>query len=394
MVYSRPVSRKPILPLHDLRAQYDSIRTEVALALADVLERQDFVLGREVGQLEEEIARLCGARCAVACASGSDALLLALMALDIQPGDEVLAPTFTFFATAGSVARRGARPVFVDIEPRSFNISPAAVEQAVARHPRVRAAIPVDLFGQIPDMEALRSRLPEGVPVIEDAAQAILAERHGCRAGSLGRIGTFSFFPAKNLGGYGDGGMLATNDEALAERLRRLRVHGSKDAYYHDEVGFNSRLDTLQAAVLVVKSRRLEAWTAARVSAAERYTGLFAERGLAPPEAVHPTEERPVVLPRFEPGPGHRHVFHQYTIRALDRDRLQVALDSEGIRTAIYYPLPLHLQRCFAYLGGKEGDCPEAERAAREVLSLPIFPEITEEQQQRVVMAIARFYGH
>ncbi len=393
MVYSRPVSRKPILPLHDLRAQYDSIRTEVALAMADVLERQDFVLGREVAQLEEEIARLCGVRHAVACANGSDALLLALMAVDIRPGDEVLAPTFTFFATAGAVARRGARPVFVDIEPRSFNISPEALERAVARHPKVRAAIPVDLFGQIPDMEALRARLPEGVVIIEDAAQAILAERNGCRAGSLGRVGSFSFFPSKNLGGYGDGGMLATNDEALAERLRRLRVHGSRDAYYHDEVGFNSRLDTLQAAVLLVKVRHLEAWTALRIVAAARYTRLLVERGLARPEALYPSQESPVVVPAFQPSPGQRHVFHQYTIRALGRDRLQAALDAEGIRTGIYYPLPLHLQRCFADLGGKQGDCPEAESASREALSLPIFPEITEEQQQRVVSAIAHFYG-
>ncbi len=416
------MSRKPVLPLHDFQAQYDAIRTDVALAIADVLQRQDFVLGREVRQLEEEIARLCGVRCAVACASGSDALLLALMALDIRAGDEVLVPSFTFFATAGAVARLGARPLFVDIEPRSFNISVNALERAVTRRRQVRAAIPVDLFGQIAEMEALRACLPEGLPIIEDAAQAILAERGGRRAGSLGRVGTFSFFPAKNLGAYGDGGMLVTDDETLAERARLLRVHGSrapagagatekapagagatekapagagateKDRYYHDEVGINSRLDTLQAAVLLVKLRRLEAWTAARQCAAERYTRLFTERGLTREDAVYPSEESPVVAPRAEPGPGHRHVFHQYTIRALDRDRLHLALDREGIQTAIYYPLPLHLQRCFAALGGKEGDCPEAERAAREVLSLPMVAEITEEQQQRVVAAIAAFF--
>ena len=385
------MSRKPVLPLHDLRAQYDSIRTEVALALADVLERQEFVLGREVGQLEEGMARLCGTRHAVACANGSDALLLALLALDLGAGEEVAVPSFTFVATAGAVARLGARPVFVDIEPRSFNISPEALAQAVVRHPKLRAAIPVDLFGQISDMEALRECLPEGVPIVEDAAQAILAERHGSRAGSLGRMGTFSFYPAKNLGGYGDGGMVVTDDDAHAARLRRLRVHGSTDSYYHDEVGFNSRLDTLQAAVLLVKLRHLEAWTAARERAAERYTRLFLERGLAQAAALYPSEERPVVVPQAESGGG-RHVFHQYTIRALDRDRLHLALEAEGIRTAIYYPLPLHLQRCFVPLGGREGDCPEAERAAREVLSLPIFPEITDEQQQRVVAAIAAFF--
>ena len=385
------MSRKAVLPLHDLRAQYDSIRTEVALALADVLERQEFVLGREVRQLEEEMARRCRIRYGVACANGSDALLLALLALDVRAGDEVAVPSFTFVATAGAVARLGARPVFVDVEPRSFNISPAALEQAVARHPKLRAVIPVDLFGQIPNMEELRARLPEGVAVVEDAAQAILAERHGSRAGSLGRMGTFSFFPAKNLGGYGDGGMVVTDDEPQAARLRRLRVHGSTDSYYHDEVGLNSRLDTLQAAVLLVKLRYLEAWTAARERAAERYTRLFVERGLAQAAALYPSDERPVVVPQAEPGVG-RHVFHQYTIRALDRDRLYLALEAEGIRTAIYYPLPLHLQRCFASLGGKEGDCPEAERAAGEVLSLPIFPEITEEQQQRVVAAVAAFF--
>ena len=385
------MSRKPVLPLHDLRAQYDSIRTEVALALADVLERQEFVLGREVRQLEEEMARLCGTRHAVACANGSDALLLALLALDVRAGDEVAVPSFTFVATAGAVARLGARPVFVDIEPRSFNMSPASLEQAVARHQKLRAAIPVELFGQIPDMRALRERLPEGVPIVEDAAQAILAERHGRRAGGLGRIGTFSFYPAKNLGGYGDGGMVVTDDDALAARLRRLRVHGSTDSYYHEEVGLNSRLDTLQAAVLLVKLRHLEAWTAARERAAERYTRLLAESGLAQAATLFPSDEHPVVVPAAEPGGG-RHVFHQYTIRALDRDRLHLALEAAGIRTAIYYPLPLHLQRCFASLGGKEGDCPEAERAAREVLSLPIFPEITDEQQQRVVAAIAAFF--
>ena len=385
------MSRKPVLPLHDLCAQYDSIRTEVALALADVLERQEFVLGREVRQLEEEMARLCGTRHAVACANGSDALLLALLALDVRAGDEVTVPSFTFVATAGAVARLGARPVFVDIEPRSFSISPEALAQAVVRHPKLRAVIPVDLFGQIPDMEALREHLPEGVVVVEDAAQAILAERHGSRAGSLGRMGTFSFYPAKNLGGYGDGGMVVTDDDAHAARLRRLRVHGSTDSYYHDEVGFNSRLDTLQAAVLLVKLRHLEAWTAARERAAERYTRLFLERGLVQAAALFPSDEHPVVVPQAESGAG-RHVFHQYTIRALDRDRLHLALEAEGIRTAIYYPLPLHLQRCFAPLGGKEGDCPEAERAAREVLSLPIFPEITDEQQQRVVAAIAAFF--
>lgn len=392
--YSRPeVSGEPIIPIQDLRAQYESIRSEIAMALAEVLERQDFILGREVSQLEEQVARLCGTRCAVTCASGSDALLLALMALNIRPGDEVLVPSFTFFATAGSVARLGARPVFADIEPASFNISPESVGRLTAGHPGLRAAIPVDLYGQMPDMDALLARLPSGLPVIEDAAQAILAEHGGRRAGSFGRAGAFSFYPTKNLGGYGDGGMLATNDEQLAERLRRLRVHGSADRYYHDEAGINSRLDTLQAAVLLVKLRHVEGWTVAREQAAARYHRLLAEIGLSCPGLVYPSEKHPVVPPAVTPGPGRRHVFHQYTARVLERDRLRAALENDGIRTAVFYPLPLHLQKCFAHLGGRECDCPEAERASREVLSLPIFPEITEEQQGRVVAAIARFFG-
>ncbi len=391
VIFAGVVPCRPFLPLHDFRAQYESIRSDVALAMAGVLERQDFVLGREVAELEQEMARACGTRCAVACASGSDALLLALMALDVRAGDEVLVPPFTFFATAGAAARLGARPVFVDIEPRSFNISAASLEEAARRHPAARAAIPVDLFGQIPDMDAIRAALP-GVPIIEDAAQAVLAEYGGRRAGGHGRIATFSFFPSKNLGAFGDGGMMTTGDEALAERLRRLRVHGAAERYYHDEAGINSRLDTLQAAVLLVKLRRLEGWTAARQRAAERYAALFAEAGLVKDDVIYPSSGAPVVLPRVEPGPGRRHVFHQYTIRALRRDALKATLEEQGIGSAIYYPLPLHLQKCFAGLGGKEGDCPEAERAAREVLSLPIFAEITGEQQRRVVDAIALFF--
>ncbi len=411
------------IPLQDFRAQYESIRTDVALALAEVLERQDFVLGREVTQLEQEMARLCGTRYAVACASGSDALLLALMALDVAAGDEVLVPTFTFFATAGAVARLGARPVFTDIDPRTFNLSPDSVERIAARHSKIKAAIPVDLFGQVADFDSLATRLPANLPLIEDAAQAILAKAgaRAARAGSFGRIGCFSFYPTKNLGAYGDAGLLTTDDEALAGRLRRLRVHGGHDRYFHDEVGINSRLDTLQAAVLLVKLRRLETWTLARETAAARYNQAFAEAGLSCPGNVYPGKEYPVVAPaadercevrgarceepaalpsnleprtaNLSPGRHVRHVYHQYTTRALDRDRLRAFLDAEGIRSAVFYPLPLHLQKCFASLGGKPGDCPEAERAAQEVVSLPIFPEITAEQQQRVVETIARFYA-
>jgi dTDP-4-amino-4,6-dideoxygalactose transaminase len=385
--------RKPIIPLQDFRAQYESLRDEVAMALASVLERQDFVLGREVKELEEEMARVCGTRHAVGCGCGSDALLLALMALDIRPGDEVLAPAFTFFATAAAPARLGARPVFADIDPASFNVSPATAERAAAGCARLRAAIPVDLFGQVADLEGIQAALGPGVALVEDAAQAILATRGGRLAGSFGRIGAFSFYPTKNLGAMGEAGMLTTGDDELAGRLRRLRVHGETERYYHEEIGINSRLDTLQAAVLLVKLRKLEQWTAARECAAERYNRLLIQAGLAEPGAAYPTPERPVAVPAKTPAPASRHVYHQYTIRAHERDGLRAALDAGGIRTGLYYPVPLHLQRSFAQFGGRPGDCPEAERAAAEVLSLPMFAEITPEQQQRVVESIAGFYG-
>ena len=385
--------RKPIIPLQDFRAQYESLRDEVAMALASVLERQDFVLGREVKELEEEMARVCGTRHAVGCGCGSDALLLALMALDIRPGDDVLAPAFTFFATAAAPARLGARPVFADIDPASFNVSPATAERAAAGCARLRAAIPVDLFGQVADLEGIQAALGPGVALVEDAAQAILATRGGRLAGSFGRIGAFSFYPTKNLGAMGEAGMLTTGDDELAGRLRRLRVHGETERYYHEEIGINSRLDTLQAAVLLVKLRKLEQWTAARECAAERYNRLLIQAGLAEPGAAYPTPERPVAVPAKTPAPASRHVYHQYTIRAHERDGLRAALDAGGIRTGLYYPVPLHLQRSFAQFGGRPGDCPEAERAVAEVLSLPMFAEITPHQQQRVVESIAGFYG-
>lgn len=392
MVYSR-VSAKAIIPLQDFRAQYESIRSEVAIALAGVLERQDFVLGREVSELEREMARLCRVRHAIACASGTDALLLALMALDIRPGDAVIVPAFTFFATAAAPARLGARPVFADIEPASFNLSPASAAELAAGATRARAVIPVDLFGQVADMEAIGAALGGSVPLVEDAAQAVLATRGGRMAGSFGRIGAFSFYPTKNLGAMGDAGLLTTDDDELAERLRRLRVHGEKQRYHHEEIGINSRLDTLQAAVLLVKLRRLEPWTAARECAAQRYDRLFSQSGLSQPGAVYPTAERPVVVPARGAEGGARHVYHQYTIRARERDRLRAALDAEGIRTGLYYPVPLHLQPAFAPCGTRPSACPEAERAAAEVLSLPMFAEITARQQQRVVDSIAGFYA-
>lgn len=363
------------IPLVNLRGQYEEIRTEVALALSDVLERGDFILGREVGLLEEQVATLCGRRFAIACASGSDALTLALMALGIGPGDEVLVPAFTFFATASCVARVGASPVFVDIEPHSFNLDPAKLPR------KARAIIPVDLFGQVAEMEKLSDAAEL---LVEDAAQAILAGRNGRRAGSFGVLSALSFYPTKNFAACGDAGMLLTDDEALAEKLRRLRAHGASENYLHQEIGLNSRMDTFQAAILLVKLKRLECWTEQRIAAAAVYDRLFRESG-QDGECV----EIPTVAP------GNHHVYHQYTIRVLgwlpQRDPLRDELHEQGIGSAVYYPVPLHLQPCFSHLGAKMGDLKESERASREVLSLPLYPGITEAQQERVVEAIGDF---
>ncbi len=347
-------------------------------AVERVFENQTFVLGAEVEEFERAAAEYCRARHAIGCASGSDALLLALMAYDIGPGDEVITVPFTFFATAGSIARLGAKPVFVDIRADDFNINPELIERAIT--PRTRAIIPVHLFGQCAAMEALmeiaqRHRLP----VIEDAAQAIGADLHERRAGTMSEIGCFSFFPSKNLGGAGDGGLLTTNDDELAEKLRMLRVHGSKVKYYHRYVGINSRLDALQAAVLRVKLKYLDAWTEARQRNAARYNALFAEAGLE--EVITPVAH-----------PGRRHIYNQYTIRCPQRDELMADLKEQGIGTEVYYPVPLHLQECFAYLSYGAGDLPVSEQTARECLSLPIYPELTAEMQQYVVEKIAEFY--
>jgi len=344
-----------------------------------VVDDQLFILGEPVQRLEAEVARLSHSAHAVGCASGTDALLLALRALDIARGDEVITTPFTFFATAGTVHNVGATPVFVDIEPDTFNISPEAA--AGARTARTKAIIPVDLFGQMAALERIEALCP-GVPVIEDAAQTIGASRviDGQRvmAGERATIGTFSFFPSKNLGGYGDGGMMVTQDEALATRLRRLRVHGGLKTYIHDEVGYNSRLDALQAAVLAAKLPHLHHWSAGRRANAAYYTSAFADVPEVRPPYVDPANES---------------IFNQYTIRVDRRDALQEHLKSKGIGSSVYYPLPLHLQPCFAYLGYKEGACPEAERAAGEVLSLPIYPELTSAQLDEVVGVIRAFYG-
>ena len=371
------------VPLLDLKAQYATIRDDVVAAMMKVVDAQTFILGDAVVTLERDIAALSHARHAIGCANGTDALLLAMRALDIGRGDEVVTTPFTFFATAGTVHNVGATPVFVDIEPDTYNIRPDAA--AAARTSKTRAVIPVDLFGQMAAVERIALALP-GLPVIEDAAQSIGARRsidgEARMAGEVPTIGTFSFFPSKNLGGYGDGGMIVTQDDRIAERLRRLRVHGGSRQYYHDEVGYNSRLDALQAAVLSAKLPHLAGWSAGRRRNAAHYDAAFSD--LAATGAV----TTPYVAPENES------IFNQYTLRIASgkRDALQAHLKAHGIGTAIYYPLPLHLQPCFAYLGYKKGQCPESERAAQEVLSLPIYPELTRQQLDEVVAGVTSFF--
>jgi len=368
------------VPLLDLRAQHTTIRDEVVAAMMDVVDSQLFILGAAVERLEQRVAELSHTKFAVGCASGTDALLLALRALDAGPGSEVVTSPFTFFATAGTIHNVGAKPVFVDIDPRTFNILPEAA--GAARTSRTKAVVPVDLFGQMAAIEDVMKALP-GVPVIEDAAQTIGARRSidgvWRMAGEVAAIGTFSFFPSKNLGGYGDGGMMVTQDDALATRLKRLRVHGGATQYFHDEVGYNSRLDTLQAAVLEAKLPHLADWSSKRREHAMYYDRAFADV----PEVRTPTIDA-----------GNESIYNQYTIRADRRDGLQAHLKGKGIGSAIYYPLPLHLQPCFQYLGYRVGSCPESERAAREVLSLPVYPELTRAQQDEVIGGVRSFYGH
>ncbi len=369
------------VPLLDLRGQHQALRPKLLAAIERVLDSQQFVLGSEVEALETEISKYCTTKFAVACASGTDALLLALMALNIQAGDEVITTPFSFFATAGSIARVGGRPRFVDIEPRTYNIDTSLVEAAIT--PRTRAILPVHLYGQCSDMDPLLEiGRRHGLPIIEDAAQAIGAEDRKRRAGSMGHLGCFSFYPTKNLGAAGDGGMLVTDSPDLAARVRKLRVHGGATEYQHDEVGINSRLDALQAAVLSVKLKYLDEWSAKRRQKAAFYTELLNEAGLA--EEFVP----PFVRPEAQ------HIFHQYVIRVpRGRDELINHLSQRGIGSKVYYPVPLHLQECFGYLDYQRGDFAETEQAALQTLALPCFPEITEEQQRFVVDVLAEFRG-
>ncbi len=366
------------VPLLDLVAQYRGIREEVDRAVLEVFASQYFILGPKVEACEKALAAHCGSAHAIGVSSGTDALLIALMAENIGADDEVITSPYTFFATAGSIARLGAKPVFADIDPVTFNLDPAKVEAAVT--PRTRAIVPVHLYGQCADMDPILdlARRHELV-VIEDACQAIGAEYKGRRAGSMGDYGCFSFFPSKNLGGAGDGGLVTARDAAKAARVRQLRNHGMEPKYYHKIVGGNFRLDALQAAVVSAKLPHLDGWTAARQANAARYDRLFTEAGLA----------GRLVLPRAVQS---RHVFNQYVIRTPRRDELRTWLASQDIGTEIYYPVPLHVQECFARLGGQPGDLPESERAARETLALPIFPELSAAQAEFVAQKIAEFH--
>jgi dTDP-4-amino-4,6-dideoxygalactose transaminase len=363
----------------DLGLQFEQIRDEVMHAVTNVLETQRFVLGPEVEQLETEISDYLGCRFAVSCASGTDALMLALMAAGVKSGDEVITTPFTFVATASAIVRAGATPVFADIDPQSYNLAPESVAQAIT--PRTRAIIPVHLFGLPAQMETIMDLAEShGLTVIEDAAQAIGATHRGRKVGTIGAMGCFSFFPSKNLGGAGDGGIITTNNPDHADRLRLLRVHGSRQKYQYEILGTNSRLDALQAAILRVKLRHLNDWTERRRRNAARYRRLFADSRVA----------NNLMLPT-EPD-GIRHVYNQFTVSCAGRDHLREHLQREGIPSEIYYPYPLHLQPAFAYLGYKKGSLRNAEAAAREVLSLPIYPELTEDQQQIIVNAITRFF--
>jgi dTDP-4-amino-4,6-dideoxygalactose transaminase len=375
------------VPLLDLKAQYASIRDDVRRAVDEVMDSQLFILGPKVEELEKKIAEYSQAPYAVGVSSGTDALLIALMALDLRPGDEVITTPFTFFSTAGAVARLGGVPVFVDIDPKTYNLDVAKIEKAVTR--KTRAIIPVHLFGQCAAMDPiLATAKKHNLAVIEDAAQSIGADYHGKRSGSIGTMGIFSFFPSKNLGGFGDGGMVITHDQALYEKLKILRVHGSAPKYYHKIIGGNFRLDALQAAVLLVKLAKLDDWSLQRRRNAEYYnrklrmTGLV-ERGLAiRPDPVY-----------AEGGDRNFHIYNHYTIKVKDRDKLRAHLTEKHIGTEIYYPVPLHLQECFKDLGYKKGDFPMAEDAAQNVVSIPIYPELTEAQKEYVVRSIEEFYA-
>jgi len=394
------------VPLLDLKAQYLAIKAEIDSAIAGVMASQHFILGSKVQECETAIAKYCNCSHAVGVSSGTDALLICLMAEGIGPGDEVITTPYTFFATAGSIARVGARPVFVDIDPVTYNLDATQIASRITV--KTRAVIPVHLYGQMADMDSvMRIAQEHKLIVIEDAAQAIGAESHGRRAGSIGHYGCLSFFPSKNLGAAGDGGMVVTNDSQRAERLVCLRAHGSKPKYYHRVIGGNFRLDALQAAIVSAKLKRLDDWTAARQRNAERYNKLFRESGL---QVVDSSEYRGIDLPPPETSSDGqragaspdvylpavvttRHIFNQYVIRVSRRDMLKAELQQKGVASEIYYPVPMHLQDCFSDLGHRPGAFPESECAARETLALPIYPELTDDQARYVVQCVSDFFS-
>ena len=364
------------VPLLDLKRQYQTIKNEINDAIAEVVESQGFRLGPKVEELERSIAEYCGTKRAVGVASGTDAILLALMAVGVGRDDEVITTPYTFFATAGAITRVGAVPVFVDIDPETYNIDPSLLERAIT--PKTKAILPVHLYGQCADMDPiLEIAGRHGIPVVEDAAQAIGSEYKGKRAGSLGAAGCFSFFPSKNLGAYGDGGMVTTDSDEMADLLVSLREHGQTETYHHWTIGTNSRLDALQAAVLLVKFRYLDGWSDGRSANADYYDKRFEGTGVTPPAR----EE------------WSRHIYNQYIVRAPDRDALLAHLRESGIGCAVYYPVPLHLQECFRPLGYGEGDMPESERAARETLSIPVFSLLTDEEKEHVADTVLAFVG-
>lgn len=375
-----PILQKRAIPLLDLAALHAHIRDEVMAEIARVVDSQRFIMGADVKELEQDIARYSGTKFAVGCASGSDALFLALLAAGVEPGDRVATTPYTFFATAGAVTRAGATPVFVDIDPTTYNIDPVLLARTLAAGPGVKAIIPVHLFGGCADMDPiLETARQYGCAVIEDGAQSIGAEYKSRKAQSLGDIGCISFFPSKNLGGFGDGGMVLTSDETIARKLAALRVHGSIRKYYHEWVGINSRLDTLQAAVLKVKFRYLDSWTSGRQRNAARYRELLAGLPLALPSVAEYQT---------------RHVYNQFVIRCSERDRLQAFLKENGIGSEVYYPLPLHLQPCYQGLGYRQGDFPESEKAAKESLAVPVHPALKPEDIEYISDVIREFCRH
>jgi len=378
----------------DLKRQYESIRDEIAAAIERVLVSQHFIGGPEVAGFEHESAEYLGARASVGCASGTDALWLALRGCGVEENTSVITTPFSFFASVSAIVRCGATPILADVDPGTINLDPAKVEIALkrGRSQNVRAVMPVHLYGQCADMDRFGQLAQAyGVAMVEDAAQAFGAAWKGKKAGTLGKAAGFSFYPTKNLSAYGDGGCVTTDDEELAAHVRRLANHGSRRRYYHEEIGWNSRLDAVQAAVLRVKLKHIDDWNQRRRIVACRYHGMFAAAGLVQAEAHSVNQQAPIAL--LSSLPEAHHIYHQFVVRTWRRDELRSFLSKKGNGSEIYYPVPLHLQECFAYLGYRAGDLPESERAAKEVLALPIFPELREDEQQRVVGAIAEFYS-